>query len=154
MVDKSTRRLGQPERRLKFVSLKLERVSVNICRTQITLQRESGRKIICRCSGTASEIGVLHSAASATAAALGEASDAGPDAFQIIDIEKVKVFGKAAVAVAIAVRSKTSKINLVGFVLMDPKRPEQAGAMAVLNGTNRYISGFLSGRVPRRREKS
>ena len=154
MVGKSTRSLGRPQRRLKFVSLKLERVSVNICRTQITLQRESGRKIVCRCSGTASELGMLHAAASATAAALGEAIEAGLDAFQIIDIEKVKVFGKAAVAVAIAVRSKRSKINLVGFVLMDPRKPAQAGAMAVLNGTNRYISGFLSGRVPRRREKS
>ncbi len=144
MVEKSTRRLGRPERRLKFVSLKLE-LSVNICRTQVTLQREGGRKIVCRCSGTASELGILHSAASATAAALGEAIDAGPDAFQIIDIEKVKVFGKAAVAVAIAVRSKRSKINLVGFVLMNPKKPVQAAALAVLNGTNRYISRFLSG---------
>ena len=154
MVDKSTRRLGRPERRLKFVSLRLERVSANICSVQITLQRESGRKTVCRCSGTTSELGMLRSTASAMAAALGEAIDAGPDAFQIIDIEKVTVFGKAAVAVAIAVRSKRSKINLVGFVLMNPRKPAQAGAMAVLNGTNRYISGFLSGRVPRRRKKS
>ncbi len=145
MVDKSTRGLGRPRRRLKFVSLKLERVSVNICRAQITLERESGREIVCVCSGTASELGMLHSAASATAAALGEAIDAGPDAFQIIDIEKVTVFGKAAVAVDIAVRSKRGKINLVGFVLMNPKHPVQAAALAVLNGTNRYISRFLSG---------
>ncbi len=145
MVDKSTRGLGRPGRRLKFVSLKLERVSVNICRAQITLERESGREIVCLCSGTASELGMLHSAASATAAALGEATDAGPDAFQIIDIEKVTVFGKAAVAVGIAVRSKKDKINLVGFVLMNPKKPVQAAALAVLNGTNRYISRFLSG---------
>ncbi len=138
MVDKSTRRL-------KFVSLKLEGVSVNICRAQITLERESGREIVCLCSGTVSELGMLHSAASATAAALGEATDAGPDAFQIIDIEKVTVFGKAAVAVGIAVRSKSGKINLVGFVLMNPKKPVQAAALAVLNGTNRYISRFLSG---------
>ncbi len=146
MVDKSTRGLGRPGRRLRFVSLKLERVSVNICRAQITLERESGREIVCSCSGTASELGMLHSAASATAAALGEATDAGPDAFQIIDLEKVTVFGKAAVAVGIAVRSKErSKINLVGFVIMNPKKPVQAAALAVLNGTNRYISRFLSG---------
>ena len=145
MVDKSTRGPGRPGRRLKFVSLKLERVSVNVCRAQITLERERGREIVCLCSGTASELGMLHSAASATAAALGEATDAGPDAFQIIDIEKVTVFGKAAVAVGIAVRSKKDKINLVGFVLMNPKKPVQAAALAVLNGTNRYISRFLSG---------
>ena len=146
MVDKSTRGLSRPGRRLKFVSLKLERVSVNICRAQITLERESGREIVCVCSGTASELGMLHSAASATAAALGEATDAGPDAFQIIDIENVTVFGKAAVAVGIAVRSKErSRINLVGFVIMNPKKPVQAAALAVLNGTNRYINRFLSG---------
>ncbi len=145
MVDKSTRGLGRPGRRLKFVSLKLERVSANICRAQITLERERGREIVCVCSGTASELGMLHSAASATAAALCEATDAGPDAFQIIDVEKVTVFGKAAVAVGIAVRSKSGRINLVGFVLMNPKKPVQAAALAVLNGTNRYISRFLSG---------
>ncbi len=145
MVDKSTRGLGRPRRRLKFVSLKLERVSINICSAQVTLERESGREIVCSCSGTASELGMLHSAASATAAALGEATDAGPDAFQIIDLEKVTVFGKAAVAVGIAVRSKErSRINLVGFVIMNPKKPVQAAALAVLNGTNRYISRFLS----------
>ncbi len=137
MVGKSTRRLGRPERRLKFVSLKLERVSVNICRAQITLEREHGREIVCVCSGTTSELGMLHSTASATGAALGEATDAGPDAFQIIDIEKVTVFGKAAVAVGIAVRSKSGRINLVGSVLMNPKKPAQAGAILVLNGTNR-----------------
>ncbi len=152
MVDKSTRGLSRPGWRLKFVSMKLER-AVNMCTAQVTLQRKSGREIVCVCSGTASELGMLHAAASATAAALCEATDS-PDAFQIIDIEKVTVFGKAAVAVAIAVRSKRSKINLVGFVLMNPKKPAQAGAMAVLNGTNRYISGFLLGRVPRTREKS
>ncbi len=145
MVDKSTRGLGRPGRRLKYVSLKLERVSVNICRAQITLERESGREIVCVCSGTASELGMLHSAASATAAELGEAIDAGPEAFQILDIEKVTVFGKAAVAVGIAVRSKKSKINLVGFVLMNPEKPVEAAALAVLNGTNRYVSRFLSG---------
>ena len=145
MVDKSTRGLGRPERRLKFVNLKLELVSVNVCRAQITLEGESGREIVCVCSGTASELGMLHSAASATAAALCEATDAGPDAFQIIDVEKVTVFGKAAVAVGIAVRSKSGRINLVGFVLMNPKKPVQAAALAVLNGTNRYISRFLSG---------
>ena len=145
MVDKSARGPGPPGRRLKFVSLKLERVSVNICRAQITLERERGREIVCICSGTASELGMLHSAASATAAALGEATDAGPDAFQIVDVEKVAVFGKAAVAVGIAVSSKRGTIDLVGFVLMNPKKPVQAAALAVLNGTNRYISRFLSG---------
>ena len=148
MVDKSTRGPGRQERRLKFVSLKLDRVSVdgcNSCRVQVTLERERGREIVCVCSGAASELGMLHSAASATAAALGRATDAGPDAFQIIDIEKVTVFGKASVAVGISVRSKTSKIDLVGFVHMNPKKPVQAAALAVLNGTNRYISRFLSG---------
>ena len=112
---------------------------------QVTLQRKSGREIVCVCSGTASELGMLHCAASATAAALGEATDSGPDTFQITDIEKVTVFGKAAVAVAIAVRSKKGKVNLVGFVLMNPKKRGQAAALAVLNATNRYISRFLSG---------
>ncbi len=149
MADQFPLRVGAPERRLKFISLKLD-YSSQRCTATVTLEREQGRRIVCKCPGTASAGGVRLSAASATAAALGEAIDVGPDAFQVVDIKKVKVFHDHAVVVAISVRSEKRKINLVGFGIIDPKKPARGGVIAVLNGTNRYVSAYLSPRKPRK----
>ena len=148
MAEKPARQGGQKERRLRFVGLDDEIETANRHTIRVTLEREAGRKIVSSCPGTASDLGLALAAARATAAALGQALDVGQDAFKVTDLKKVAAFDQPAVIVAISVRSKKKTLRLVGFALMERQQPARAGVLAVLNGTNRYVSAFLAGGAP------
>jgi hypothetical protein len=147
MLDRVPRRLGQTQRRLKFVGLRVDRPSGGRCGVEVALEREEGRRTVCRVSGLATEAGIYQAAATATAAALGQALDAGPDAFDIVDIKRVPVFDGFGLVIAIRVRTKKGRVKLVGFGLLNPKKPALAGVLAVLHGTNRFVSAFLTGKL-------
>lgn len=147
MLDRVPRQLGKPQRRLRFVGLKLERPSAGRCAVHVTLEREEGRQTVCRAGGPATEAGIYMAAASATAAALGQALEAGPDAFELVDIKRVAVFDGYGLVVSIRVRTRKGRVKLVGFGLLNPKKPALAGVLAVLHGTNRFVSAFLTGRI-------
>jgi hypothetical protein len=112
----------------------------------VTLERQRGRPIVSRISDEDSERGVAHAAAYAAAAALGEAIGAGPDAFEILEVKKIGVFDMPGIIVAIAVRGGAQPLKVVGFGLLEGDKAALASVIAVLHGTNRYVSQFLTKR--------
>jgi hypothetical protein len=142
-MPKETHAVGQPERRLRLTDVRVGSQGGR-CTVDVTLERQHGRAIVSRMSDEDSERGVAHAAAYAAAAALGEAIGAGPDAFEILEVKKIGVFDMPGIIVAIAIRGGAQPLKVVGFGLLEGDKAALAAVIAVLHGTNRYVSQFLT----------
>jgi hypothetical protein len=137
--------VGEPERRLRLAGVHVASRDGR-CTVEVTLERQRGRPIVARGSDDDSERGVAHAAAHAAAAGLGEAIGAGAGTFEILEVKKIAAFDMPGIIVAIAAHGEGRSLKLVGFGLLEGDQPAQAAVIAVLHGTNRYVSQFLTAR--------
>jgi hypothetical protein len=138
---------GTPQERLKFVRLTFENLPKHHCRAQVTLERKAGNQFVGTCEHIDSRTGRLRSAAKATVEAIGRAVDAHEDAFELLDLKTVNAYESTAVLVAVSVRHSGGEQRMSGFCVVDPENPERAASLAVLNGTNRFLSAVLAGKI-------
>ncbi len=135
------------EERLKFVSLSFTNLARKRSCARVALETKAGRTAVGTSEGSDSKTGRLRSAARAIVETIKRAVDATPDAFELLDLKQVKVFDATAVIVAVAVRYDTKAERMVGFCVVDPRDPDRAAPLAVLNGTNRFLGAILDGKI-------
>ena len=128
----------RPRRRVRFVKAELEQLPNGHCRAFVELMRDSGEIYVGAAEGGSSESETLHSVAIATADAVRQVMGGIEDSLVIKGMVILKSFGKSAVVVSLSVRYESENGDLQGFCISrgDPSR---AAALAVLNGTNRFL---------------
>jgi imidazole glycerol phosphate synthase subunit HisF len=128
----------RPRRRVRFVKAELERLPNGHSRAFVELMRDSGEIYVGAAEGGSSESETLHSIAIATADAVHQVMGGIEDTLVIKGMVILKSFGKSAVVVSVSVRYESENGDLQGFCISrgDPSR---AAALAVLNGTNRFL---------------
>jgi hypothetical protein len=160
MAEKPKQRLefisleGTSQERLKYVSLTFESLPAHHCRAKVTLEKKPGKVFVGTCEHVDSRTGRLRSAAKATVEAIGRAVDADEDAFELLDLKTVKAYEATAVLVAVSVRHSGGVQRMAGFCVVDPEDPERAAPLAVLNGTNRFLSAVLAGKITCRKTRA
>jgi hypothetical protein len=139
--------------RLKYVGLSFTKLSGSRCRARVEIERRAGQTTVASAEGPHSGAGKLRAAAQATLEAIKRSVDAGPNAFELVDIKPVRVFDEAAVIVAVTVRYDEKAQHMVGFCVIDDENPLEAAPLAVLNATNRFLGAVLAGKITWQKSK-
>jgi hypothetical protein len=132
---------GEGSRRIRFAGIELEELDAGRCRAKVEMEWR-GARFAGTAEEPASELRDARCAGRAASEALRHLAEPAGAAFDILDLETVKVLNANAVVVAIAARTGAVTRYAVGFCII---RDDPAGAAvrAVLNGTNRFLSQVL-----------
>ncbi len=132
---------GEGSRRVRFAGIELEELEEGRCRAKVEMEWRGSRY-----AGTAeegaSELRDARCAGRAASEALARMVAPSGAAFDLLDLETVKVLDSNAVVVAIAARNRGMTRYSVGFCIIR-EDPAGAAVRAVLNGTNRFLSQIL-----------
>lgn len=125
--------------RFRFSSFVLERLPSGQCRAIVTLNFPGGQQFIGQADGLTSQAGELRCAAQACIHAIAQAvHDPG---FELVGVKAIRAFDATVVIVSLSVQgSERHGPRIVGSCLTQDDAPRGA-ALAVLNGTNRLLSG-------------
>lgn len=130
-------------RRVKFTGLKVERLGNERCRVRAELSRHVGpalrQSYVGKAEGPHTPLGQAQGAAEATLRALERSVGADDGDFKLVGIKAVEAFDGPAVLVDLSIRFHNETRRLVGFGAAGDDAA-RAAALAVLNGTNRFLS--------------
>ncbi|MEO8452134.1 MAG: hypothetical protein ABI647_20250 [Gemmatimonadota bacterium] len=125
--------------RLRFTSFALERLSSGQCRAVVTLNLPGTQQYVGQADGLTSPLGELRCAAQACIHAIAQAvHDPG---FELVGVKAIRAFDATVVIVSLSIQgAEHHGPRIVGSCLTQDDAPRGA-ALAVLNGTNRLLSG-------------
>lgn len=126
-------------RSIRFVTSQIERFPQSRSRARVILERPGHDLYIGTAEQTAPNRTDLWCAAEAAAMALGQAVAPGdPEAVRVRGVQRLEVFGKKAVLVAVDARRDNQARPLIGVGEINGDAG-RAAAVAVLNATNRFL---------------
>lgn len=129
---------GEPPR-IRFVALRMQRSTAGGAHAEVELARTDGGRVVGTRAGQAIALGDLRVAAEAALDALHLAA-ATNHRFELIGVKSLRAFDETVVLVQIAVVGGRGPTRLVGAALGE-QDAAQAAVIAVLNATNRVLSG-------------
>ena len=129
--------------RLRFVDFSIERLSSGECRARVVLAWPGETAFVGEATGLSSQAGELRCAAHACLFALATAF---PEAaFDLVGVKAVRAFDATVVIASLATQGRLDGPRIVGSALVQDDVPRGA-ALAVLNATNRLMTGSTDGR--------
>jgi len=129
---------GDARGRLRFSDFQLERTATGQCRARVALAWPSHKPCVGEAAGLASQAGEMRCAAQACIHAIAQAT--GDAKFELVGVKAVRAFDATVVIASLATQGILDGPRVVGSSLVQDDVPRGA-ALAVLNATNRLLSG-------------
>ncbi len=129
--------------RLKFTDFSLDRGSTGLCRARVVLSWPQSTPYVGEAAGLSSQAGEMRCAAQACLAAIALAM---PEVgFELVGVKAVRAFDATVVIASLATQGRLDGPRVVGSALVQDDAPRGA-ALAVLNATNRLLTGLIEPR--------
>ena len=127
------------DERLIFTDFIFNRFPDGRCRAQVELTRRGGDSLVGTREGKGTETMALRCAAQATVDAIQQVVEQGRS-IELLGVKSVHAFDSVIVIVSVGVSDEYGRRRFVGTFVAD-RGAERAAAVAVLNATNRYLTG-------------
>jgi hypothetical protein len=128
--------------RLRFTDFSLERLASGQCRARVALAWPNAEAFVGESTGLSSQAGEMRCAAQACLHAIARAMP--ESGFELVGVKSVRAFDATVVIASLATQGRVDGPRVVGSSLVQDDTPRGA-ALAVLNATNRLLSGRIKG---------
>ncbi len=128
----------QASRAIKFIRAQIDPLPDDRCQALVQVERVGLGPTTGTAQGGSNQADALRAVARATADALSEAYDTEGVKVRVRGVQPVEAFGQTVVIVSLAATRGTESRALLG-VSDGTADPVRATALAVLNGTNRFL---------------